>query len=148
MVIKFVPVTLPQPRVLVIPLGMGILSQYLLPPFDWLNSHNDNLWQGVNGTNNPCPSGFRLPTETEWETERASWSSNDRDGAWDSPLKLQLAGHRNSNLGFLSSVGSIGSYWSSTVDGLNASHLFFYNGRANVNFNYRANGLSVRCIQD
>ena len=31
--------------------------------FDWRSPQNDNLWQGVSGTNNPCPSGFRLPTE-------------------------------------------------------------------------------------
>ena len=27
-------------------------------PFDWLTPQDDNLWQGVNGTNNPCPSGY------------------------------------------------------------------------------------------
>ncbi|MDG1516992.1 MAG: hypothetical protein P8Q42_03105, partial [Flavobacteriales bacterium] len=34
-------------------------------PYDWLTTQNDNLWQGVDGTNNPCPGGYRLPTETE-----------------------------------------------------------------------------------
>ena len=29
------------------------------------SGQNDNLWQGVNGVNNLCPSGFRLPTSTE-----------------------------------------------------------------------------------
>ena len=26
-------------------------------PYDWLSPQNVNLWQGVNGVNNPCPSG-------------------------------------------------------------------------------------------
>ncbi|MEY3412763.1 MAG: hypothetical protein RIQ70_1452, partial [Bacteroidota bacterium] len=39
-------------------------------PFDWRSGQNVNLWQGVSGTNNPCPSGYRLPTETELEAER------------------------------------------------------------------------------
>ena len=26
-------------------------------PYDWLTPQDDNLWQGVSGTNNPCPSG-------------------------------------------------------------------------------------------
>jgi formylglycine-generating enzyme required for sulfatase activity len=55
-------------------------------PYDWRNPQNDNLWQGVSGTNNPCPSGYRLPTEAEWEAERQNWSSNNTAGAFASPL--------------------------------------------------------------
>ncbi|NDB36338.1 MAG: hypothetical protein EB023_13595, partial [Flavobacteriia bacterium] len=43
-------------------------------PYDWRSPQNANLWQGVNGVNNPCPSGYRLPTETELNNERLSWS--------------------------------------------------------------------------
>jgi hypothetical protein len=32
---------------------------------DWRSPTDDNLWQGINGVNNPCPSGFRLPTKDE-----------------------------------------------------------------------------------
>ena len=28
--------------------------------YDWRSPQNDNLWQGVNGVNNPCPSGWQL----------------------------------------------------------------------------------------
>ncbi len=44
---------------------------------DWVYPSNDNLWQGNNAINNPCPIGYRLPTSSEFETERLSWSSND-----------------------------------------------------------------------
>lgn len=54
-------------------------------PYDWRNPQNDNLWQRDGGINDSCPSGWRLPTETEWDTERLSWSSNDYDGAFASP---------------------------------------------------------------
>ena len=41
-------------------------------PHDWLSPQNDNLWQGINGVNNPCPEGYRIPTQAEWDEERAS----------------------------------------------------------------------------
>ena len=68
-------------------------------PFDWRNPQNNNLWQGVSGTNNPCPAAYRLPTEAELDNERASWSSNNAAGAYASPLKLPVAGYRPSFLG-------------------------------------------------
>jgi hypothetical protein len=34
-------------------------------PNDWRSPQNNNLWQGVTGVNNPCPSGYRVPTQTE-----------------------------------------------------------------------------------
>jgi uncharacterized protein (TIGR02145 family) len=117
-------------------------------PYDWRNPQNDNLWQGVSGTNNPCPSGYRLPTEAEWEAERTSWSSNDAAGAFASPLKLPLAGSRDNGSGSLNDVGSYGSYWSSTVSGTNARYLDFESSYADFYGDLRAIGFSVRCIKD
>ncbi len=117
-------------------------------PYDWLTPQDDNLWQGVSGTNNPCPSGYRLPTEAEWEAERTSWSSNNAAGAFASPLKLPVAGFRYYSNGTLSNVGSIGLYWSSTVSGTFARHLFFSSSNANMSSSNRANGFSVRCLKD
>ena len=117
-------------------------------PFDWRSPQNTNLWQGVNGVNNPCPSGYRLPTETELNAERASWSSNNAAGAFASPLKLPLAGNRLDSLGSLNVVGTIGLYWSSTVSGANSRDLVFGSSNAGMLTNFRASGLSVRCIKD
>ena len=117
-------------------------------PYDWRSPQNDNLWQGVSGTNNPCPSGYRLPTAAELEEERLSWSSNNAAGAFASPLKLPVAGYRNYSSGSLNDVGSYGDYWSSTVNGTNARNLYFYSSNALMSSDGRAYGFSVRCLKD
>jgi uncharacterized protein (TIGR02145 family) len=120
-------------------------------PYDWRSPQNNNLWQGVNGVNNPCPSGYRLPTNAELDAERASWSQNNSAGAFASPLKLTLAGRRSLSDGSLISVGIVTYYWCSTVTAVNgtlADCLHFGSSFANMYFNNRAYGLSVRCLKE
>ena len=117
------------------------------PPRDWRIPQNDNLWQGVNGINNPCPAGYRLPTEAEWEAERGSWSSNNAAGAFASPLKLPVAGRGLYESGAVFADGENGYYWSSTISGSLAWHLYFTSSDAQMFSNFRARGISVRCIK-
>ena len=117
-------------------------------PYDWRSPQNDNLWQGVSGTNNPCPSGYRLPTQAEWEAERQSWSTNNAAGAFASPLKLPVAGYRSISDGSLNLVGSYGYYWSSTVDGTFSRVLRCDSSGADMYSGTRAGGFSVRCLKE
>jgi len=117
-------------------------------PYDWRYTQNDNLWQPGTGVNNPCPAGFRVPTETEWETEIDSWNPNNSAGAFASPLKLVVAGSRNRSNGEIFSVGSYGFYWSSAFIGSDARSLYLSNSDAYMDSNYRAYGFSVRCIKN
>jgi hypothetical protein len=122
------------------------------PPYDWRNPKNDNLWQGVNGINSPCPSGYRLPTETELVNELNSWDSKNAAGAFASPLKFPLAGlHVGNNLsGSLNAVGTSGIYYSSTVrvSSNGVQSLYFDSSLADKTTVDRVNGFSVRCIKD
>jgi hypothetical protein len=115
--------------------------------YDWRSPQNTNLWQGVNGVNNPCPSGYRLPTNTELNNERLSWSSNNGAGAFASLLKWTLSGNHYINGSFLN-VGTIGYFWSSTVMWESSSCLGLSSGGASVNSDFRANGFTVRCLKD
>jgi uncharacterized protein (TIGR02145 family) len=114
---------------------------------DGRSTKNDNLWQGLNGINNPCPAGFRLPTETEWIAEQASWSPQNQSGAFASPLKLPMAGYRIFHDGAFDAVGAGGFYWSNTVSGLEARFMRF-NSSLIVATGYRSYGFCVRCIKD
>ena len=116
-------------------------------PTDWRSPQNANLWQGVNGTNNPCPTGYRIPTETELNTERLSWISNTSAGAFASSLKLPLAGYRYDSNGFLGGAGNDGNCWSSSVFNIYSRRLSF-NSSASIGDSFRSTGISVRCIKN
>jgi uncharacterized protein (TIGR02145 family) len=117
-------------------------------PFDWRTPQDDNLWQGVSGTNNPCPIGYRVPTDTELDNQRLTWSVNTSSGAIASPLKLPMAGFRYLSNGSLFNVGTNGYYWSNSVSSTNARLLYFTSSNAFMNTNNRALGFSVRCLKD
>jgi uncharacterized protein (TIGR02145 family) len=119
-------------------------------PYDWISPQNANLWQGASGVNNPCPSGFRVPTEAEWAAEVATWSSGQNaTGAFASPLKLPLAGYRYTHTDALTNVGTIGHYWTSTVSDPSYSYAFDISSSNAVRSIYgRVDARSVRCIQN
>jgi uncharacterized protein (TIGR02145 family) len=128
--------------------GHGYFISPTAAPYDWTNPPNDNLWQGATGINNPCPAGFRVPTQEEWLTERGTWSSKDSAGAFASPLKLVTTGYRDfSSDGTVLNVDN-GLYWSSTVVGSKARYLYFDDGSYFMLDSNRANGLTVRCLKD
>ena len=109
----------------------------------------------------PCPAGWRVPTAAEWQTIGADNSSTGK--SWDSSthlmtiaavsgpkLLLPAAGYRYNSLGSSNYQGSLGYYWSSSVPSGSTR-------ARNVNFNsatfyqttdLRANGFSVRCLQE
>ena len=114
---------------------------------DWRSPQNTNLWQGVSGVNNPCPSGYRLPTEDEFNTEKATWSSQNAAGAFGSILKLPAAGYRNSS-GGIAGVNSDGDYWMSTIGATSSRNILFNSTNIYVGSDKRAFGFSVRCIKN
>ena len=116
-------------------------------PYNWLSTQDDTRWGATKTANDPCPSGYRVPTEAELESERTLFSSNDANGAYASVLKLPAAGNRNASTAAFNNVDINGYYWSSTVNGSNARNLAFYISTANMYDNARSFGFSVRCIR-
>jgi uncharacterized protein (TIGR02145 family) len=132
--------------------------------FDWRVSSNNFLWDGVNSINNPCPNGFRLPTNTEANAEAnlimANSNTNKRIAAF-ALLKLTASGYRYVEVGQFIETGVTGRYWTSTTGGTyvpgngipgqgpGVYHFFISSSSAGTsNQTTRASGFSVRCIQD
>jgi uncharacterized protein (TIGR02145 family) len=125
--------------------------------YDWLSPQDDRLWTTID-PRGPCPAGWRVPTETELLVLKNKYvkSNFDKDndnrlripGAVDGEyLYLPAAGYRNTG-GTWSGQTSFGRYWSSSVSTTSAGYLDFYIEAATMLSLSRANGLSVRCLQE
>lgn len=123
-------------------------DKFIIAADDWMTTSNDDLWQGLDGINNPCPQCFRLATNDEWEAEIDEWTAENSTGAFSSSLKLVVAGTRNRNNGDRVGEGINGHYWSSDIAGSPAySYYYGFDSFAGANTHLRAYGKSVRCIK-
>lgn len=106
--------------------------------------------------------GKRLPTWQEWEALcdlgstwddelKGRWFGGNHNSDHKGSLFLPAAGLRNLS-GELASTSSFGYYWSSSPyygGNNNAGYLYFYSGYVYpLNNGNRANGFSVRCVQN
>ncbi len=115
-------------------------------PNDWRDDNNDNRWQTAN--QGPCPTGYHVPTNTEWNTADTFGAWGNNTDTFNSALKLPSSGYRYRTNGTLYSQGANGTYWASTVSGSDARGLYFSSSVANTRNYTRANGFTVRCLKD
>ena len=116
-------------------------------PFDWRDPQNGNLWQGVNGINNPCPSGYRVPTRNELDLALSTLGiSNIQDGL-NSPLKFSAPGHSGSNA-VISNETTAVRFHTSTTGGTRARYVGMNTTGLIGNNSNRVHGGSVRCIKN
>ena len=117
-------------------------------PYDWRNPQNNDLWQGVNGINNPSPPGWQIPTEDEIMLEVESWSDKGRNEAYSSTdLKFPTSGWKEMQDGLVNSNGIVARYWTAGIGtGTSARGLIILSSDAYCHNLYRAMGYSVRCV--
>lgn len=127
-------------------------SEFIVSPIapnNWMTSTNNNLWEGVNAPNNPCPSGWRVPTQAEYLEEMSIWEDNTINGAFNSALRLHYTGARSYNMGAGYPVNTLAVYWTSSAIDDNAKLLSIEPTVTAVIANgKKAFGASVRCIKD
>ena len=120
---------------------------------DWLATSRNDLWQGLNGLNNPCPNGFRVPTFDEFWNEVQNFSPGNAVGALNSFLRLPMAGLRTFS-GLLGTTANnyfnydIARYWTSTVQTNTTIRMMGFNSSeiTTGTFPTKSWGYSVRCI--
>ena len=111
------------------------------------NYRNDNLWSGVSGINNPCPSGWRLPTKNEWQTLLStSPTITNKGSAFSNPIKLPEQMGRDRGTGEIKLNNTNNIYWSG--DALNPRWAWHHNSGIASDAFWPTYGAAVRCVQN
>lgn len=117
-------------------------------PFDWRFPKNDNLWQGESGVNNPCPVGYRLPTEVELTTLLFVENIEDGPTAASSSLAFTAFGGIRENNGIMKDIDNESRYWTSSHGGDRPDDIRITFTGTNSSSHDRANSYSIRCIKN
>jgi uncharacterized protein (TIGR02145 family) len=137
-----------------------------IPEYQDYNTHSTADWYAAK---NPCPAGWRLPTNPEFAAAINKTTGNGNLGAdnntlawpgtWSSStsnfsallkvgdyLYLPAAGFRVNSDGSLSYRGCYGHYWSSSAQSSDGRFVSFDRGNRSIIGINRGYGLSVRCV--
>jgi len=113
-------------------------------PNDWIITQDDTLWKpNATGLNEVCPTGYHVPTQTEWNDT----SITDSGDAF-TKLKLTVAGNRSYSNAIIYDAGTNGHYWSSILSGEVAHQQRLSASSASFDTYARAVGVSVRCVEN
>ncbi|MCX6302163.1 MAG: fibrobacter succinogenes major paralogous domain-containing protein [Bacteroidia bacterium] len=162
------------------------ISDEIKPKYQWAYDGNESnvtvygrlyTWYAVTDSRNVCPSGWHVPTDTEWTTMTTYLGGESEGGAsidnsvtggkmketgtthWQSPNTAATnesgftalpGGYRTGDVPF-HSIGADGLWWSSTECDINSAYTRSMNysvGNVVSYYNFKKMGGSVRCLRD
>jgi hypothetical protein len=128
----------------------GLFIIYNLPrgstSLSWTSFLDNNLWE--DGINDPCPTGYRVPTRLDWATIRVNEEYEE--------LHLPSNGFRDGRTGevnaFTTSSHRAGYYWSSTKSSINphirSDYFRVFDGDDSLSQTTQSDGMGIRCIKE
>jgi hypothetical protein len=113
---------------------------------DWRNNQDSTLWSSESSTNNPCPKGYRVPSNSEITTYISSAGTTDVFSNFNARLKFPFSGARDNSSGNVYSFGSQSDIWTNGSTWNNS--FYFYNSSSSNQNSAPAYGFTVMCIKN
>lgn len=153
------------------------ISEETDPKYHWAYEGNESnvatygrlyTWYAVTDSRNVCPTGWHLPTDTEWstlttwlggesvaggklkESGTTHWNGTNEGSTNETGFTALPAGNRH-DIGIFDYVGNVGSWWSSNeFDADNAIDRIMEDDGDYADYatDMKTNGYSVRCVRD
>jgi uncharacterized protein (TIGR02145 family) len=130
-------------------------------PTGYFGNNTDNPDVTVKSQYDPCPTGFRIPSYSEWEGvikyNKASyvgtWTTTDCISCWAGVqlghgLMLPAAGNRANPIGAVFERSRLGAYWSTRTKSDMANVMHISGNNIAMSAIYKQVGYSVRCIAE
>lgn len=133
-------------------------ARFVIAGGDWRQPSNKSLWLTSTSPNNPCPIGFKVPSQIQLQNyvDSAKLQAGI-NGAAAAKLALSTARPRNGGTGLIDNVptNTIGNYWTGTVQSNNDAdpsaqtlQISQFNNPSAGYSSSKAQGMAVRCIKE